>query len=392
MRRSIAVIALLLTVSLLSPGCGGADRKAEVKRLLESRIGGIEAISYTCVTEDGEHTYREEVSLRFPDAYNYRLYDCSEGEPRLLTVAAQAGNEAFRASAASDESGGGLQVQRTSGLPPLRGTGVYLSIYHLLGNGDYFQSIISLLDAGALVVEGREEYEGRDAWLLQTAAGLRPDIRLWLDPENGLPLRKELVLNAERTLVFRFEEVREDPGLSLESFPPDISSFASPTGSVQESSLDGGCRPLRMDEAQAALGFAPLLPKLEGFELAQSLVRDPRDSNLGGEGQTLQFPEGFRELYLVLRSGPRQVEILQSPYDPEFGYYASGLGALTGAYLSQQETWGPETGNALYSAALDCQELHLVAGDLEIMVTGDLTRKELETLAVNLQDLAAAGN
>jgi anti-sigma factor RsiW len=31
---------------------------------------------------------------------------------------------------------------------------------------------------------------------------------------------------------------------------------------------------------------------------------------------------------------------------------------------------------------MDCQELHLTAGDIEFMITGDLSREELKDLAV----------
>ncbi len=396
MRRSFTLFLLLFLLffpmaALSTSGCGKESRKAEVTRLLERRIGEIQAVSYTCVTEDAERTYREEIYLRFPASYTYRLYDCSEGQPRLLSISAQTGSEAFRAGTVSVESGAtALQIQRSVSLPPLRGTGFYLSVYHLLGNGDYFQSLAYLIDAGTLEVEGREEAEGKEAWLIRTAAGLQPGIGIWLDPETGLPLKKELALSGERTLVFRYRDVRENPAQDMEPFPPDISDLAVPSALVQESVLDGGCRALNLEEASSVLGFSPLLPELEGFVLEGSWVRDPRQSSLGAQEQEVQFPEGFRELYLTLRNGPRQAEIRESPYGPGFSYYTTGIGMPASAYISQQESWGEGLGNAMYTAALDCQELRLVAGDLEIIVTGDLTRQEMETLAGRFRELAGA--
>ena len=153
---------------------------------------------------------------------------------------------------------------------------------------------------------------------------------------------------------------------------------------------DGACRAGDIASAAAEVGFEPLVPQIEGFTLAAVYVRDPAASTLTESEETTQFPEGFRELYLVLRNGALQVEIRESLYDEKFSYYATSMGALTGAYLTGQENFGAEAGNASYTAAMDCQEMHLTLGDVELMVTGDLSREEFESLAVQLKELSLA--
>jgi hypothetical protein len=37
---------------------------------------------------------------------------------------------------------------------------------------------------------------------------------------------------------------------------------------------------------------------------------------------------------------------------------------------------------------MDCQEMRLSLGDVELMITGDLSRSEFESLAVKLKDLS----
>lgn len=386
MRRLVAALVPLLVLSLAPSGCG--DGSEQLKGLLRGRIGEIQTLTYTGITEDGDKTYREDIALDFPATYSYRLYDYPDGRQRLLSAAAQSGMETFRARAVTDEAGAvtSLEIDRSSNVPPIRCAGAYMSIYHLAGNGDYYQSLLSLIDSGTLEVKGLRDLEGMQAWQLRTAPGLQPDITLWLDRDTGLPLRKELVMGGSRTIVFRYQDTAVNQGWTGEPFPPEITGFDLPPESAKESSRNGGCVPLEMDGAEAVLGFAPLLPALEGFEVQGCWWRDPRRTDLIPPEDASKFPEGFREFYLVLRNGPRQAEIRQTPFDRDFGFYTTGFGVLTGAYLSVQESWGEDFGNAAYSAAIDCQELHMLAGGIEIVVTGDLTRAEMESLAAQFSE------
>ena len=214
-------------------------------------------------------------------------------------------------------------------------------------------------------------------------------MQIWLDTGTGLPLRKDLFLGEERKVIFRFRGYEEDLPYPELPFPPDTKAlFGNEGAPVSSLESDGGCRSLDLTEAAALVGFDPLIPTLVGFELTGASWRDPASAPTSG-GQSIQYPEGFRELYLIYGDGARQVEIRESPYDPDFAYYTMGLATLTGAYLAQQERFGEEAGGASYTAALDCQEMHLVAGDLEITVTGDLSRDAFADLAAQLVELAS---
>ncbi len=392
LRAARALSAAALLAALLAAGCGGQGGPRDLEEMLLSRAGAIDTLRYTCVTEDGERLYREEFELAFPDRYRYRLYEQAEDSPRLVRVAEQRGDAFFSARAAYGDSGEleKVESETVTCVPALRNGGRYLGLYHMVGNADFFHSLLSLLEGGSLEAAGREDLDGAPAWRLDSASGLTPRMQLWLDTGTGLPLRKDLYLGQDRKVVFRFQGYEEGFDYRDSPFPPDMRSLFGYSGDAAHSAAsDGGCRQLDLPDAAGVVGFEPLIPELVGFELAGARWRDPSASLSSLEGQSIQFPEGFRELYLLYRAGTRQVEVRESPYDPEFGYYTMGLGTLTGTYLAQQEVFGEEEGNALYTAALDCQEMHLVAGDLEITVTGDLSRDGFAALAAQLTELAS---
>lgn len=390
MRRLAIPLAVLLAALLLPGGCGGGGIANDVIGLLTRRSGEMEAISYTCITEDAGRIYREHFELRFPDDYSYSFYEVTGGQERLLNHTVQRGIDVSRARVVrgSGDEGDSLLVETITAVPPIRFAGNYLALYHLVGNADYFQSLIALVGGGELVVAGMVETGGREAYLLESASGLTPRMRIWLDRETAFPVRKELDLSAERTVAFRYEDVVENPD-DTRSFSQDVTApFGDQGMSVSYETKDGGCRSVAIENAGTEAGFAPLLPRIEGFVLTAAYVRDPAASTLSASEESTRYPEGFRELYLVLRDGVRQVEIRQSPYDPEFSYYTTGLGALSGAFLARQEAFGDDAAGARYIAAVDCQEMRLTAGDVEVTVTGDLSREEFETLARHLAELA----
>mgnify|MGYP005835681755 FL=1 len=394
-RSPLVALALtaVATLSLLNVGgCGEGGSYRDLMEKLEARAGAIGTLRYTCLTEDGERLYREEFELAFPDRYRYRLYEDRGGSSRLVNAVEQRGEAFFRARATYAESGALEKVESETALdvPPLRNGGKYLGLYHMVGNADYFHSILSLLEGGSLELKGKEEVDGAPAYRLDSAAGLTPRLQIWLDAGTGMPLRKDLFLGEERKVVFRFQGYKEDFPYPELPFPPDAKSlFGNEGPAVSPLESDGGCRSLDLPDAAALVGFDPLIPTLGGFELTGARWRDPAAFAPASGGQSIQYPEGFRELYLLYRDGARQVEIRESPYDPDFAYYTMGLGTLTGAYLAQQEMFGEEAGGASYTAALDCQEMHLVAGDLEITVTGDLSRDAFADLAAQLVELAS---
>jgi hypothetical protein len=391
MRRSAFILIVLLAVPLMPWGCGGNRLAAELTELLERRSGTIDTISYVCVTEDGERLYREEFEVDFPDEYRYWFYEDTGGELSPLNFTMQSGNDLYRIRVLSASSGEveSLEAETQTGIPPLRCTGTYMSLYHLIGNVDYFQSIISLISGGSLVVSGSEMVNGADAFLLESASGLKPRMLIWVDKTTGFPLRKEMELGDGRVVVFHYQDFLENRPYPEEPSPQDALSLFSDLGvPVGETAKDGACQVIDLADAPELAGFTPLVPQLPGFELAAVYLRDPAASNLTASEESIAFPAGFRELYLVLRNGARQVEIRENPYDPEFSYYTTGMAALSGVYLTMNEFFGEDAGNASYTAAIDCQEMRLVLGDIDMMVTGDLSRDELEALAIQLKDLS----
>jgi len=391
MRRSVAILIVLLAVQFIPCGCGKSPAD-ELTELLERRSGTIDTISYVCITEDAERLYREEFEISFPDRYRYRFFADSGGELSPINFTTQSGIDLYRIRALSASSGEveSLEVETETGIPPLRCTSTYMSLYHLIGNVDYFQSIISLVSGGSLVVSGSEKVNGVDTFLLQSASDLEPQMLIWVDKTTGFPLRKEMVLGEGRVVVFRYQDFVENQPYAEESFPPDALPLFSDLGvPANETVRDGACRAINLEDAQELAGFSPLVPELPGFELAAVYLRDPAASTLAASGESITFPAGFRELFLVLQDGARQVEIKENPYDQEFAYYTTGMAAFSGVYLTMNEFFGEDAGNASYTAAIDCQEMRLVLGDIDLMVTGDLSRAEMEDLARQLKQLSA---
>lgn len=391
MRRFVAVLVVLLALQLVPWGCGGSTAD-EVTELLQKRSGTIDTISYTCITEDGERLYREEFELGFPDRYRYRFYADSGGMLSPINFTTQSGTDLYRvrALAAAPGEAASLEVETQTDIPPLRCTGIYMSLYHLVGNVDYFQSLVSLISGGSLVVAGSETVNGVDTFLLQSASDLEPRMLIWVDKTTGFPLRKEMALGEDRVVVFRYQDYVENPPYAEEPFPPDaLTLFGEPDVPVNETVKDGACRAIALEDAPELAGFMPLVPELPGFELAAVYLRDPAASTLTASEESVSFPAGFYELFLVMRNGARQVEIRESPYDPEFSYYTTGMAAFSGVYLTMNEFFAEDAGNASYTAGIDCQEMRLVLGDIDLMVTGDLSRNEMQELAVQLKQLSA---
>jgi len=378
---------ILAAASLFPGGCGGEDLSGQLLNLLRERSGTVSSIRFTCITEDGANTYREEVEFLLPDHLRYRMYDLGQDPPRLLTVIAQEENGLYRFRSSGGVSREGKPVEELfRDIPPLRNRGSYLSLYHLLGNGDYYSSLTALIHSGVLLVTARDEISGKSCYHLCSAPAQEPAMEIWVDTEYGLPLRKEMTLEGGRKLIFSYQDLEIDSLQALEPFPAGVESGAEGAGLEAK---DGGCRPLSLEEAGAVLGFAPLVPEIPGFELYRAWWRDPAASGDPSE-RSLRFPEGFRELYLVYRSGNRQLEIRESPFLKDFGYYTTGLATLSEVYLAHRETLGEEEGNALYAASLDCQEMHLLAGEVEVTVTGDAWREEMRDLARRLHSMAGS--
>ncbi len=176
-----------------SGGCGKEDLAGEVITLLREMAGAVTSLDFTRVTRDGESLYREEFALRFPDQCRYRLYDCSGEEPRLLSYTAQGGTRVHRVRTRSEDSGAAsILAELLVDVPPLRNTGAYLSPYNLCGNADYYYSLVSLVQGGSLQVLSRSSLGGAEAYRLKSPPGLTPESELWIDADNGLPLRKEV--------------------------------------------------------------------------------------------------------------------------------------------------------------------------------------------------------
>lgn len=384
---ALAMIFALACLGIFSMAGCGSELGAELEETLNEASGRIATLSFVCLTQDGDRAYREEVDISFPATYRYLLYETIGGQERLISLIAQSGGDLLRAAAAYDESGAitSVEAEEITGLPPIRSTGSYLGLYHLVGNADYFQSILYLFSAGDLEVTAKEDLEGASAFHLRSLEGLTPSMELWLDSETGLPLRKSLQVSQDRTINFRYLDMRENEEYAGGDFPPDLpSTFGVPTEVITSTRLNRGSLRIDPDSASAAVGFVPLIPAPEGFELAEAWWRDPAVADLPSTEEQLQFPDGYRELFLVYRSGPRQLEIREAPYDPEFDYRTTSAGALAGIYLTQREIWGEDAGGALYTAALDCQELYIEVGQLVVQATGDLSYAEFESLARDL--------
>ncbi|MGQ9703265.1 MAG: hypothetical protein ACUVS1_01605 [Actinomycetota bacterium] len=394
-QRAPLMVTLFIFLALFAPilpGCGKADLKGELLGLLREKAGTIESLAFTCETEDGEKLYREEFHLRFPDQYRYRFFEATGREAVLLRYAAQSGNRVLRAGLEDPGPDAPLKVEFLEDVPPVRGTGIYLSLYHLMGNADYYYSQASLLEGGSLEVLSQETVEGAETYHLRSAEGLTPRTEMWLARDTGLPVRRELVLEGGRRVVFTYRDFAVNAPEPLEPFPGSAQEVADylgrPAAPFESATRDGGCRPAEGMAEPSGAGFSPLLPELQGFGEAGSFWRDPAASDLTASEQSLKFPQGFREFYLLLREGSRQVEIRQAPLVEDFGYYTSSLGLLSGAYLVQQEKFTNDFADASYTVAFNRQEMRLVAGGLEITVTGDLSREEFQELARVFRSLA----
>jgi hypothetical protein len=213
-------------------------------------------------------------------------------------------------------------VERQLNSSASMGTGLFASVRSGLAPGppdagptdsilerDLGAVVRALLAARAAQVR-ETRYEGREAWSVDLPVqpnAIYPDadnLQVTVDQATGLPIRVLETLRGERRRVLRVERLTLDAALPQRAF-----DLRLPAG-VETFRTDYGFHRLQLEDAGAAVGYAPLVPSWvpDGFTLAEVAVAEHAASTGTEAGNprsedvvSLAYRRGFDELIVTTR-------------------------------------------------------------------------------------------
>ena len=378
---SAAALALFLVVAGLpgtSPStASAAEVRAAVARAWASArsIGGVLIVDYrTPVVPSQQHersrfllTARGDFRLTGLDHPGVVAYDASRNVERSLnTSASMPGSAELFASELTGLAPGAPDPGPSSAL-----------LDRSLG------SVVRALAAGQGGRVRRVTYEGRPAWLLDTAvrtsADLFPDhLKVTVDRQTGFPLRVLASRDGRTVYETRIEDFKVNPPMPAHAF-----SLEFPPGR-EVSRTDFGFRGVALDDVKRMAGYSPLVPAFlpEGYRLSKvmvSLKPSPTGTNPPvGDIVSMSYRRGLDQFIVTAR-----------PVGPDPKAWRDPLGTGQGHARGQERV-------TFSSGALAGREGHLVTGpftaphvwaltgELVVTVSGDLTRSELLQVAGSL--------
>lgn len=304
-------------------------------------------------------------------------YDAERGVQRSLNPSASLGGE------------GPLFASERRGLAP--GPPDPGPIDPILEN-DYGAFVRALLAAEDPRVR-EAAYRGRPAWRLDVPAAVNqivPELSgdrfaIWVDRETGIPVRVLELKNGQPLDELRIEKLAVDEPLPRRTF-----ALRFPEGTELMRS-DEGFRRVALDDAAAAVGYAPLVPASVpgGFELVEIAVAPGPGSPTGVEAGnppstdvvSLSFRRGLDQILVTtrLRHVPGWPDAWSDPLATGEGYVDEPERVLLGrGALSDVEA------NVLI-VPLNVPHLWAQTDDLVVTVSGGVSRAELLRVAESLE-------
>lgn len=303
-------------------------------------------------------------------------YDAERGVQRSLNASASLGGE-------------GLFAAERTGLAP--GPPDPGPIDPVLEN-DYGAFVRALLAADDPRVR-EATYRGKPAWRLDVPAAVNQIVpehsgdhfAIWVDQETGIPVRVVEQKDGRPLDEVRIERLVVDEPLPRETFTLRFPAEAE----VMRN--DEGFQRVPLDEATAAVGYAPLVPRWvpEGFELAEVAVSPGRGFPTGVEAGnppstdvvSLSFRRGLDQILVTtrLRHVPGWPDAWSDPLATGEGYVDEPEGVRLGrGALSDVEA------NVLV-VPLNVPHLWAQTDDLVVTVSGGISRDELVRVAESLE-------
>jgi hypothetical protein len=304
-----------------------------------------------------------------------QVYEASTNVERMLSVSESAGGDELFASERTGVAPG----------PPDQGPSMWILDRNLA-------SVVRALAAGDGGTVEEVTYQGRAAWLLDTA--IRPNLIVpeyspdhlvaTIDRETGFPLRVVATRNGEFVYEVSLEDLVVDGEVSADAFhlefPPDTEVFRT----------DEGFRRVSLDEAAAMVGYQPVVPSIvpEGYEL-DAVFASLEPSITGVEGGnpavgdivSLSYRRGLDSLVVTTRPVGDDPSLWTDPMATGEGFDDRGVReevTFSAGILSGR------TGELLVDP-LSIPHLWAKTDDLVVTIAGDLTRDELLTIADALQ-------
>lgn len=389
-RWSLAVAAFIVAVALVisSPFPGTTPREAtaaEIRRTVAQAWASTENVRGVLVWNAPEVFGQDERRWSFllTERGDVRLEDLTRGG--IVVYDASTGVERSLNPSESVPGDDTLFANERRGLAPgLPDEGPSTSLLdRSLG------SVVRALAAGGGGTVKEITYQGRRAWLLDTAVrqnlladGLSPNhLAVTVDRETGLPLRTQATSDGEFVWEVRIEDLQvnvpvRDEVFSLE-FPPGTKVFR----------MDAGFRRVSLGEAERIVGYPPLEPTWmpDGYALAESLVSEKPQSTGADAGN----PAVGDIVSQSFRRGLDQFIVTTRPVGPDASLWVDPLASGEG-YRDEPErvtlTRGALAGDVseLLIDPLAIPHIWVLTDRLVVTISGDLTREELLHIAESL--------
>jgi hypothetical protein len=401
---SIVLAACMVAAVLLSVLLHKPDLEGELREILSRQPGAIVSLSYS--RPIGMEAYsmenRADIDILFPD-HHMR----TENYQQMPNIFMYAGRKFTLSSSGSYSSVGpnlmrldSVNIDEYVNLTPMRGLGSqYMSDEPVFGSGAYYYTLDYLLEEGVAEVTGKSDVDGRSCFVVEMASNTTPthEWALYLEKEHGLPLRwieREVYPEQYGSQGWegdtRIAELSVNPGLSREDFEADPLTILEVDPSIaNRKTIDELCLETTLEEAEALMGYRPVVPDIEGFELYGVYVRDWSDYQVRVVGfEPSQVATGVFECYLVLRdaTGTMQVELMQlCEAESEGVFYSED--PYEGNRITSEEVvlnGSPVNVNTypFYQAA------SFKEGNVHVKITGDLSNQGLLTVC---EEMLAGG-
>jgi outer membrane lipoprotein-sorting protein len=359
MKSKIVFVLFLIGIAILNSGCIGEDLTADqIAEKMQEKQDSVEDISATVhmTASMGDNVQETE----------YQIIQKNPGKSKTVTIM-------------PEEMAGQVTVSNGEKMWIYDPTNNQVTIMALpdtpeISEFDYANAIGSLLNETDVSLEGTEELDGRDTFVLmlvpkevEEESPFNSDTKVWVDEETWTPLKIEMGTDDTYHIIVEYRDFEVNTGISDDEFEFEIPEGAEVTEIDDLEDL----LPVSMalDEAQEISEFEILVPSYvsEGYELdhvsysKNSLVSNLKESITlfySNEEEQILVSENFYE-------GEKETDslsILESETVSVNGEDAD-LYSMYGDSLMLQ--WETDDAILSISASLDRDEIIKIAESME---------------------------
>jgi hypothetical protein len=385
---ALAIVAFDALRSERAPGPSvGVEvaNAAEIQRQMRLALAGADALGGTLVWDGPQRGDETRWSFLLTARGDFRLSGLTRTEE--IAYDAERGVERIYSVDPDGVISAGIMRGLAPGWPDAASSGWILP--------DDFGALVRVfLAAEDPAVREVETADGRPAWRLEVeaipSAIFPPEFSgdaftITVDKETGMPVEVTETREGEFRSQIRIEGLVVNPEVAADAFTLDVPPDAEPN------TVDHGFRRVHLDEVEAVVGYAPLVPTWvpEGYRLAEVAVSPGVGVPGGVEGSnppstdvvSLSFRRGLDQFLVTTR--------LRNVPEWESGDWTDPLATGEG-YVDRPERVRVRRGALsgveinLLIVPRNIPHIWALTDELVVTVSGDLDRRELLRVAESL--------